>query len=173
MKTTIPQIFEEVEKATSRENKIKVLKAYEQPILRGILQINFDPTVKVYLPEGEPPFKKDKEVPIGYSETNLYAEFRRFYIWLDPKSTLSKIRKEQLFIQFLEGIHWTEAEVILLAKDRKLQTKFKSLKDDLVREAFPGLLSAVPIQETKVEKPKKAKASLKPSSDASKEASPS
>lgn len=170
MKTTIPQILEEVEKASTRETKIKTLRAYEHPILRGILQINFDPNVKVYLPEGEPPFKKDKEIPIGYSETNLFAEFRRFYIWLDPNSKLNKVRKEQLFIQFLEGIHWTEAEVILLAKDRKLQTKFKSLKDDLVREAFPGLLSAVPVKEVKVEKPKKAKASLKPSSDALNEA---
>jgi hypothetical protein len=142
MKTTIPQIFEEVEKATSRENKIKVLKAYEQPILRGILQINFDPTVKVYLPEGEPPFKKDKEVPIGYSETNLYTEFRRFYIWLQKDINLSRQRKEQLFIQFLEGIHWTEAELICLSKDRKLQTKYKQIKEDLIREAFPGLLPA-------------------------------
>ena len=170
MKTTVPQIFEEVEKATSKESKIKTLRAYVSPVLRGILQINFNPNVKVHLPEGEPPFKKDKEIPIGYSETNLYAEFRRFYIWLEENSKLSKVRKEQLFIQFLEGIHWTEAEVILLAKDRKLQTKFKSLKEDLVREAFPDLLPAVSIKEVKEEKPKKAKASLKPSSDALNEA---
>lgn len=148
MRTTIPQIFEEVEKATSAEAKIKTFRAYDHPILRGILQINFDPNVKVHLPEGEPPFKKDKEIPIGYSEANLFSEFRRFYIWLDNKSNLSKMRKEQLFIQFLEGIHWTEAEVICLAKDRKLQSKFKSVKEDLVREAFPGLLPA-PIEKSK------------------------
>jgi hypothetical protein len=50
-----------------------------------------------------------------------------------------------LFIQLLEGIHWTEAEAVCLAKDRKLQTKYKSLKEDLVREAFPGLLPNKPI----------------------------
>lgn len=142
MRTTIPQILEEVERTSSRENKIKVLRSYENPVLRGILQINFNPGVKVDLPEGEPPFKKDKEIPIGYSETNLFAEWRRFYIWLDQKINLSKIRKEQIFIQFLEGIHWTEAEVVCLAKDRKLQTKFVSVKEDLVREAFPDLLPA-------------------------------
>jgi len=47
MKTTVPQILEEVEKAVGRENKIKVLKAYEHQVLRGILQINYDPRVKV------------------------------------------------------------------------------------------------------------------------------
>ena len=140
MKTSIPQIFEEVEKAGSKEAKIKTLRAYDHPILKGMLQINFDPNVKMSLPEGEPPYKKDTAVPAGYSESNLYVEFRRFYIWLQNDVNLTKARKEQLFIQLLEGIHWTEAEAVCLAKDKKLQTKYKSLKEDLVREAFPGLL---------------------------------
>jgi len=163
MKTTIPQILEEVEKASSRESKIKVFRAYEHPVLRGILQINFDPGVKVHLPAGEPPYKKDTSIPIGYSETNLFAEFRRFYIWLNEDVNLNKMRKEHLFIQFLEGIHWTEAEVICLAKDRKLQSKFKSVKEDLVREAFPGLLPA-PVEKPK--STKKIQPSLKESPNA-------
>ena len=77
-------------------------------VLRGILQINYDERAVMDLPEGEPPFKKNKEQPIGYSETNLYAEFRRFYVRLDRSVNLNKVRKEQLFIQLLEGIHWTE-----------------------------------------------------------------
>ena len=142
MKTTIPQIFEDVEKASSKESKVKVLRAYDHPILKGMLQINFDPTVKLDLPEGEPPFKKDTTIPVGYSETNLYAEFRRMYVWLDPNINLTRHKKEQLFIQMLEGIHWSEAEALCLAKDKKLQTKYKSLKEDLIREAFPNILPA-------------------------------
>jgi hypothetical protein len=140
MKTSVPQILEEVEKTVGRENKIKVLKAYEHQVLRGILQINFDPRVKVNLPEGEPPFKKDTSIPVGYSESNLYTEFRRFYIWLDAGVNLTKMRKEQLFLQMLEGLHWTESELVCLAKDRKIQTKYKSIKEDLVREAYPDLM---------------------------------
>ena len=153
MKTTIPQIFDEVEKASNKETKIKVLRAYDHPILKGMLQINFDPNVKMDLPVGEPPFKKDTSIPAGYSETNLFAEFRRMYIWLEPNVNLNKFRKEQLFVQMLEGIHWTEAEAVCLAKDKKLQTKYKSLKEELIREAFPGLLP----EKKKVEaiKPKK------------------
>jgi hypothetical protein len=52
------------------------------------------------------------------------------------------MRKEQLFTQMLEGIHWSEAEAVCLAKDKKLQTKYKSLKEDLIREAFPNILPA-------------------------------
>lgn len=153
MRTSIPQILEEMDKASSKEAKIKVLRAYDHIVLRGILQINYDHRAKFNLPEGEPPFKKDTSVPAGYSETNLFTEFRRFYIWLDPHVNLTKFRKEQLFIQMLEGLHWSEAEVVCLAKDKKLNTKYKSIKEELVREAFPDLLPP-PVKKEKTE-PKK------------------
>ena len=152
MKTSVPQVFEEVEKQTTKENRIKVLRAYDTQVLRGILGLNFDPNFNMDLPVGEPPFKKDKEVPAGYSETNLYVEWRRFYIWTE-KNNLPKIRKEALFIQLLEGLHWTEAECVCLAKDKSLNKKYKSIKEDLVREAFPNFLPPpAPKTEVKVEK---------------------
>lgn len=162
MKTLVPQVFDEVEKAPTREAKIKVLRAYDHMVVRGILRINYDPKIKMKLPEGEPPFKKDTSLPAGYSETNLFAEFRRFYIWLNDDVQLDKQRKEHLFIQLLEGIHWTEAEVVCLAKDKKLQTRYKSLKEDLVREAYPELLPPPEKKEVKEVKAKstKKKASL-------------
>ena len=159
MKTLVPQVFEEVEKASTREAKIKVLRAYDHMVVRGILRINYDPKIIMKLPEGEPPFKKDTSVPVGYSETNLFAEFRRFYIWINEDVQLNKTRKEQLFIQLLEGIHWTEAEAVCLAKDKKLQTKYKSLKEDLIREAYPELLPPAEKKELKEEKVKKSKSS--------------
>jgi hypothetical protein len=159
MRTSIPQVFDEVEKAATTESKIKVLRAYDHPVIRNILRINFDPSIKVYLPEGEPPFKKDTSVPAGYSETNLFAEFRRFYIWLDPAINLNRTRKEQLFVQMLEGLHWTEAELICLAKDKELTKKYKSLKEDLIREAFSNLLPP-PVKVPEKVKPAKKKASL-------------
>jgi hypothetical protein len=84
----------------------------------------------------------------------LYTEWRRFYIWVEPKPELSKVRKEQLFVQMLEGIHWKEAEVVCLAKDKKLHTRYKSLNEKLVRAAFPQLLpppAPKPVQKQKEE----------------------
>jgi len=40
MKTTVPQIFDEIEKAGSKDARVKLLQAYDHPVLRGILQIN-------------------------------------------------------------------------------------------------------------------------------------
>jgi hypothetical protein len=91
------------------------------------------------------------------------------YIWLEPNINLSKIKKEQLFVQMLEGIHWTESEVICLAKDKALETRYKTLTEDLVREAFPNILppakpktvvDIIPVLK-KESKAKKAAVSLK------------
>jgi hypothetical protein len=162
MRTTIPQIFEEVDKAPNKQAKVQRLRAYDHPVLRGMLQINFNPNFKLDLPEGTPPYKKDEKVPIGYSETNLFAEFRRMYIWGKP-SNLSKFKKESLFVQLLEGIHWTEADDLCLCKDKKLQTKYTTITEDLIREAFPDALPPpLPKEEVKKEsKAKKEKVSLK------------
>lgn len=140
MHLLISEVLDLVEKAKTKEEKIKVLKQNETPPLRGYLKMNFHPDVFLDLPEGEPPFKKEPDKPIGENETKLFTEYRRFYIWLDPNTQLPKVKKEKLFIEMLEGLHISEAEVICLIKDKKLQKKYKSLKEDIVREAFPQIL---------------------------------
>lgn len=141
MNLLVPEILDQVDKAKTKAEKIQLLKKYETPVLKTLLRLNFDPLLKMDLPDGEPPFKKEPDKPIGYSESNLITEYRRFYIWLTPQPGLSKIKKETLFIEMLEALHITEAEVLCLAKDRKLHTKFKSIKEDLVREAYPKAIT--------------------------------
>jgi hypothetical protein len=43
-----------------------------------------------------------------------------------------------MFVQLLEGLHKTEAEVICLTKDKKLQKKYRITKA-VVQEAFPQI----------------------------------
>lgn len=134
------EILDLVDKAKTRQEKVKVLKQHETPVLRALMRINFDPTVKMDLPEGEPPFNKEAGRPIGYQQTNLINEYRRFYIWLDPTQNLPKFKKERLFIEMLEGLHLSEAEVMCLVKDKQLTKKYKSIKEDIIREAYPQTL---------------------------------
>lgn len=147
----VPEILDKFEAAKTKEEKIAVLRENVNDPLLVLLRLNYDHMLKMDLPEGEPPFRKDTDKPIGYSESSLQLELRRFYIWLEPTTNLPKLKKEALFVTMLEGIHWTEAEVLCLAKDRKLQTRYKSLKESIVREAFPRALTPKP---EKVEKEK-------------------
>ena len=148
MNKLIPEVLDMVEKAKTKNEKIDILRQYDSQPMRGLMRLNFDPDFNFDLPEGEPPYKKDTDRPIGYSESNLYTEVRRFYIWLQPQEGLTKLKKESLFIGLLEGIHHTEAEVLLLCKDKNLKKKYKTIKEDLIRDAYPTLLPA------KVEAPK-------------------
>jgi len=152
MNLLVSEILDKFEAAKTREEKIAVLKNNVTDPLLVLLRLNYDHLLKMDLPEGEPPFRKDTDKPIGYNESSLQLELRRFYVWLDPRTNLPKLKKESLFVNMLEGIHWTEAEALCLAKDRKLHTKYKTLKEDMVREAFPLALNPKPVKEKVEEK---------------------
>ena len=53
--------------------------------------------------------------------------------------TLRPVKREQLFMQLLEGLHPDEAEIICLVKDKNLKKKYKGLTKPIVEEAFPDI----------------------------------
>lgn len=150
MKYTIHEVLDMASKEKTVEDRIKVLHKHDSDLLRNLLKMNFDKNLVWDLPEGEPPFKKDKNIPLGMGESNLFVEARRLYIFF-PEKTLSKIKKEALFIQVLEGLHYTEAEMLCAVKDHELHKRYKGISESLIRKAYPSLLPEV------VKEPKKAK----------------
>ena len=52
--------------------------------------------------------------------------------------TLRPVKREQLFMQLLEGLHPDESEIICLVKDKNLKKKYK-LTRAIVEEAFPDI----------------------------------
>lgn len=152
MTLLVSEILDKFEAAKTKDEKINILRSNVSDPLLVLLRLNYDHMLKMELPEGEPPFRKDTDKPIGYNESSLQLELRRFYIWLVPSTNLPKLKKESLFVAMLESIHWTEAEALILAKDRKLHTKYKSLKEEIVREAFPRALTPKPekVKEEKI-----------------------
>lgn len=135
----IPEVFEKFESLTKKEDKVKFLKENNHPALQDILRINFDADVVSVLPAGAPPYEKD-DAPKGHSSSSLFKLHRQFkYFFKGPFANQVKpIRREGIFLNILESIHPTEADVLVAAKDRKL--KVKGLTKALVDEAFPGLI---------------------------------
>lgn len=152
----VSEIFDLVEKEPSKEGKIFLLRKHQLPILKAILHMNYEGSVNFMLPEGTPPFKKEIDTPIGYEKTTLNMELKRLYIWLQPNINISRLKKESLFIEMLEGLHHTEADIICLAKDKILHSKYPSLTMDLTKEAFPDIVYTQPIVK-ELEKPKKSR----------------
>ena len=48
------------------------------------------------------------------------------------------MRRESMFIQMLEGLHPSEAEIICLVKDKRLNSKYKMTKS-IVEKASPDI----------------------------------
>ena len=87
------------------------------------------------MPEGKPPYKPNEYVD---QEGILFSEARKLYLFVEGgNNNLTKMRREMLFIQFIEGIDKNDAELICAVKDKKLP--FKSLTADVVKQAFPNL----------------------------------
>ena len=144
VKTKLPpnpfvhEVLEQVSKQRSKAKKIEVLKEYRTDALVSLLIWNFDDTVISMLPDGEVPYERSA-VPLGTDHTSLRKEYRNLYHFVKGGNDgLSKTRRESMFIQMLEGLHPTEADILCLVKDKQLQTVYK-INRALIEEAYPDI----------------------------------
>ena len=135
-KELISEIFTKINNAKDKPKKFEVLRQYDSPGMRMILKGAFDPKIEWELPEGTPPYIEN-EAPAGTEHTYLEVEARRLYNFAKGgNNTINKIRKETLFIQMLEGLHASEAKVLIDVKNKSLNKTYKGLTSDMVKEAF-------------------------------------
>jgi hypothetical protein len=140
----VHEIFTKVNNAKDKPKKIKVLRDYDSEGLRKLLRAAFDPNISWLLPEGDVPFIAN-DAPDGTEHTRLEHEARTLknYVSLkhdgkvhDGNPNLNTMKREQLFIQLLEGLPEQEAKLVIAAKDKKLSKIYKGLNANTVREAF-------------------------------------
>ena len=135
-KELVSEIFTKINNAKDKPKKIEVLRQYDSPGMRMILKGAFDPKIEWDLPEGTPPYIAN-EAPAGTEHTYLEVEAKRLYNFaVGGNDQLNKIRKETLFIQMLEGLHASEAKVLIDVKNKSLNKTYKGLTSDMVKEAF-------------------------------------
>ena len=137
MKLLMHEVLQKVSNAKTKAEKIKLLQEYNTKALRSLLIINFDDSIVSLLPPGEPPFEKNN-VPEGTEHTRLEHEARLLHHFFKGGSSVKRTKREQMFIQMLEGLHKGEAEVLCLAKDKKIGKRWKITKQ-CVETAFPSI----------------------------------
>jgi hypothetical protein len=130
--------MELVSKQRTIDKKVSILKEYRTDALTAILIWNFDDSVISLLPQGNVPYERN-EVPVGTDHTSLRREWKNMYHFVKGgNDSLSKTRRETMFIQMLEGLHPDEADLLCLVKDRGLGGKYKISKQ-AVEKAFPDI----------------------------------
>ena len=101
-----------------------------------VIKSSFDSNIEWQLPEGDVPYTRN-EAPEGTEHASLSYESRKLYHFIrggNPQITQNK--RETMFVQMLEGLHQSEAAVLVAAKDKKLHQVYKGLSAPVVKEAF-------------------------------------
>jgi hypothetical protein len=156
------EILELVSKQRTTQKKVEILQEYRNDALVSILIWNFDESVISILPEGDVPYSGVQEQTSGNDtlsgsiekqlntsskvdertsaqRTSLRKEAHIFYNFIrGGNDTLSKIRRETMFINLLEGLHPLEAEILILTKDKRLTDKYK-ITHQIVKDAYPDI----------------------------------
>ena len=137
MRLLMHEVLQKVSNAKTKKEKIKLLQEYNTNALRMLLIINFDDSVVSLLPPGNVPYTPN-EAPEGTEHTILEKEARLLHHFFKGGSNVSQVKREQMFVQMLEGLNKGEAEALVLAKDKKIGKRWKITKA-AVSEAFPSI----------------------------------
>ena len=130
------EIFTKVNNAKDKAKKVAVLRKYDSANLRAFLMCAFNPDIEWLLPEGEVPFTRN-DAPAGMDHSTLFQMSKKLFHYVKGgNDDLNQNRRETMFIQLLEGLHESEADVLIWTKDKALHRQFKGLSDNVVRSAF-------------------------------------
>lgn len=130
------EILDKVHKAKTKPQKIKILQEHDTDALRMVIKSSFDPNIEWVLPEGEVPYKVN-DAPAGTEHTVLAGEAKRLYRFIKGgDNDTPQYKKELMFVQMLEGLHESEAKLLVNAKDKRLHQVYKGLSKEVVKEAF-------------------------------------
>jgi hypothetical protein len=140
MRKYIPQVMDEI-----NDDPTTIAKYKDDAAIRLIFEYAFDPEKKMILPEDAPPFKPAAE-PLGMTPTNLYNELRRLYVFC--RADLKPIKRESLFVSMLEGVHPTEAKMLIAVKDQTLH----KLYPKITRKVAEGVGFVAPLAKKETAK---------------------
>ena len=135
MQIGIAEFLEKVGKLKRTQEKVDAIKANDSLPLRIILQSGYDPNVKWALPEGTPPYKPNDLVDQEHILIKDCEKLRYFIAGFHDN--LPSLKRETMFVEFLERIAPKDAEMLCLFKDKK---PMKGITLQHVTEALPGLI---------------------------------
>ena len=150
-KTLISEVLQRVSNAKTKAKKVEILQEYKTPALTKILLCNFAQTISFCFPEGETPYRP-LDRPKGVDHRILFTEHRLLPTFIkktingvtyygcsnNVRPQMQQLKKENLWIQILESLHHEELEMLDLVKDKKLTSRYKITRQNVI-DAFPEL----------------------------------
>ena len=132
------EIFEDFDKATTKDARIEVLRKNFHPRFAEFLQMAFHPNIEFDAPI--PKYRPATE-PAGLNFSYLDTEISKMYRFIKghPKRPqgLTPEKQSSILLVILESLHKDEAELLVKLMKKDLGVKFLTPK--LVKEAYPNL----------------------------------
>ena len=145
MEVSLHEIFTDVAKETSINKKSEILKENDSQGLQIFLRCVFDDKVTWLVPDSKPPYEPNDAPEWDLADMRLEQEALKIgrFIQVDGQTPiqgrdLTRTRREELFIQLLEGLHPSEADLLMSGVKKKI--KYKGLTKRVVQKAFPDLI---------------------------------
>ena len=150
-KTLLSEVLQRVSNAKTKAKKVEILHEYRSDALVKILLCNFAKSIRFVFPEGETPYRP-LDRPKGVDHQVLFNEHRLLEKFIvkningvlifgcsrQQRPNIQQLKKENLWIQILESLHPEESELLDLVKDKKLTTRYKITRQNVI-DAFPEL----------------------------------
>lgn len=140
MSLQIGEILQKISEAPSKEQKIEVMRKYDETYFLNFCATFYNPA---FVPEYKsrediPRDIKFDEPPVGHAETTIIRELSRLHIW-SAGYVRDRRKLDELTLATLQGMELYEASVwqSYITGSRIPANGFC---EDLVREAYPGLL---------------------------------
>jgi hypothetical protein len=135
---SISEIVAETGKLKSTAEKVANLQKHDSFALRTVVQATYDPSIEFLIPNTPPPWNKNEYE--DEAKAMLMSDSRRLRIFVKGGGydNIKQVKRESLFISFLEDIDNDDAE--LLANYMICKKPFKGISLKVINEAFPQLI---------------------------------
>jgi hypothetical protein len=131
------EVFELFEKATTRKDKIAVLKLHESWAIKDVIKGALDPKIEWLLPKGDVPYTACEAHSTPSTLLRKNKDFR-YVVKGGTGGQMPAVKREKIFLGIVESIHPKDAELVCSMINKKLPVKGLTVK--LVQEAYPELL---------------------------------
>jgi hypothetical protein len=132
------ELFEEAQNAKTRDDRIKLFKENDTFTLRTVLQLAYNTSIELDFPSGAPPFTENTN-PTGLEPVRLKNVIKPLGNCVKGNN-IAGFKKEKILIGILESIHTKDADIIIAAKDKKLNKLYSKITKNLVEKTFPSLV---------------------------------
>ena len=133
----IAEKLKRISELQGRNAKIDALAKESSPAMKAVMGYCFDPNVQWMLPEGAPPYTPMEKATDSQATLIAKHHMLEYFVKSPKHPNVNQIKREQIFIQFLESLDPDDADLLIKIKDGNMP--FDGITKYVASKAFPSI----------------------------------